>query len=282
MTMLDLFIKNGVVVTPQGLTRGGVGVQDGRIVSISADTPPSRQEVDVHGLYVLPGLIDPHVHMGFGAAHGQGEVTYQSDFKTESVSAAVGGVTTVITSATFGRSAEPMVSRMRRAQEIARQNSLVDFKIFPFFITKNHVEEIPQLMEEGITSFKFPLAYVGQEQWRQPGMGVDWSFLYRGLELVAQCGPPALAMVHAEEPTIIDFLEARLKAQGKGGLPAWTEARPSACETMHIFAAGLLAGELGHRYMWCTQVPKRAWMPSSICRPGAFRSTARPAPTICS
>ncbi|MEE8473472.1 MAG: amidohydrolase family protein, partial [Dehalococcoidia bacterium] len=243
--MLDLFIKNGVVVTPQGLIRGGVGVRDGRIASISADTPPARQEVDVHGLYVLPGLIDSHVHMGFGAVHGQGEAKYQSDFKTETVSAAVGGVTTVVTTATFGRSAESLVSRMRRAKEIARQNSLVDFKIFPFFVSRDNVEEIPRLMEEGVTNFKFPLAYVGEGRWREPGMGVDWGFLYRGLELVARCGPPALAMIHAEEPTIADFLEDRLKAEGKDGLSAWTEARPSACETMHIFGAGLMAGELG-------------------------------------
>ncbi len=242
--MLDLFIKNGIVVTPQGLIRGGLGIQAGRIVSISADAPPSQEIIDAQGLYVLPGVIDPHVHMGIGATHGQGEVTFQSDFSTESVSAAVGGVTTIITSATFGRSAESMKSRMKRAREIAQQSSIVDFKIFPFFVTKNHVEEIPQLMKEGFTNFKFPLAYVGQEQWRQPGMGVDWSFLYRGLELVAQSGPPALAMIHAEEPTIFDLLEARARSQGISGLAAFADARPSACEAMHIFAAGLLAGEL--------------------------------------
>jgi hypothetical protein len=73
------------------------------------------------------------------------------------------------------------------------------------------VEEIPQLMEEGVTNFKFSLAYVGEGRWREPGMGVDWGFLYRGLELVARCGSPALAMIHAEEPTIDDFLEGRLK-----------------------------------------------------------------------
>lgn len=243
--MLDVLIKNGTVVTPQGLVRGNLGVQAGKIVAISSDDLPSQSIVDARGLYVLPGAIDPHVHMGFGAAHGQGEATYQLDFRTESVSAAVGGVTTIITSATFGRSAEPVVSRMKRAKEIARQSSVVDFKIFPFFVSKKHVEEIPQLMDEGITNFKFPLAYVGGEHWRQPGMGVDWSFLYRGMELVAQCGPPALAMIHAEEPTISDFLEVRLKEAGRNKLSAWTEARPSACEAMHVFAAGLLAAELG-------------------------------------
>lgn len=243
--MLDLFIKNGIIVTPQGLIKGGIGVQAGRITSITADEPPSQEVVDARGQYIVPGVIDPHVHLGFAAAHGQGEVTFQSDFSTESASAAVGGVSTIITSATFGRSAETMKSRMKRAIAIGQQSSIVDFKIFPFFVTKNHVEEIPQLMPEGITNFKFPLAYVGQERWRQPWMGVDWSFLYRGLELVAQSGPPALAMIHAEEPTVIDLLESRSKGLGKIGLPAWAEARPPACEAMHIFAAGSLAGELG-------------------------------------
>ncbi|MBI4288531.1 MAG: amidohydrolase family protein [Chloroflexi bacterium] len=243
--MLDLFINNGTLVTPQGLLRAGIGVQSGRIATISADNLPASRTVDAHGLYVLPGLIDPHVHMGLGAAHGQGEATYASDFESEAVSAAVGGVTTIITSATFGRSAESVLARMQRAKQLAAQRSVVDFKIFPFLVSKKHVEEIPELLNEGITNFKFPLAYVGQEHWRQPGMGVDWAFLYRGLELVARCGPAALAMIHAEEPTLGDFLEARYKAEGRDKLSAYSEARPSACETMHIFAAGLLAGELG-------------------------------------
>jgi predicted amidohydrolase YtcJ len=62
----DLVIKNGLVVTPQGVIYGGVAVRHERILQIGADEllPKAKQEVDAEGAYVLPGIIDPHVHIG--------------------------------------------------------------------------------------------------------------------------------------------------------------------------------------------------------------------------
>ena len=96
-----------------------------------------------------------------------------------------------------------------------------------------------------MTSFKFPLAYIGPEG---AHFGITWfdmGTVYRGFESIAQIGPPALPMIHAEESSIIETLIQRLKSQGRTDLRAWSEARPNICETIHVFACGLMAKELG-------------------------------------
>ena len=65
--MLDLKIVNGTLVIPgTGLVRGGVGCKDGKVVEIGPEYGLGEAErtVDAAGNYVIPGAIDPHVHLG--------------------------------------------------------------------------------------------------------------------------------------------------------------------------------------------------------------------------
>src|SRR5688572_30438084 len=62
---VDLVIKNGRVVTPGGVLVGGVAVDGETIVAVGPDAtlPGARRTLDARAQYVLPGLIDAHVHM---------------------------------------------------------------------------------------------------------------------------------------------------------------------------------------------------------------------------
>src|SRR5262249_2939086 len=66
-TMLDLLIRGGEVITPQGVVRCDVAVAGETIAAIAApDTLPAqdaRRVIDAGGLIVMPGGIDPHVHL---------------------------------------------------------------------------------------------------------------------------------------------------------------------------------------------------------------------------
>ena len=68
----DLLLKGGHVIDPANLLddRRDVAVKGGKIAAVDRDIPASgaRQVVDVTGLYVTPGLIDIHVHVGHGGA----------------------------------------------------------------------------------------------------------------------------------------------------------------------------------------------------------------------
>jgi dihydroorotase len=60
----DLLIRNGTCVLPWGIKATDVGVRDGRIAALGVDgSATAAQTIDAAGLHVLPGLMDPHVHL---------------------------------------------------------------------------------------------------------------------------------------------------------------------------------------------------------------------------
>lgn len=69
MSGFDLLIANGTIVDPVGgIGRGDIAITDGRIAARLAPGSgvTARETIDASGLHVFPGLIDTHVHFGFG------------------------------------------------------------------------------------------------------------------------------------------------------------------------------------------------------------------------
>lgn len=240
--MDDLVIKNGLVVTPQGIVRGGLVVRNETIMQVGADDslPKAKLEVDAKGNYVLPGLIDPHVHIGRAL-----EEDFTSQFKTESISAAISGVTTFIGFVRFGEILKRRLPVYLKGKEIGKQNSYIDFKFHAYLFTEEHLEEIPQLIEEGITSVKLFLNHTEESARKVGYRAVNFGFVYKIMEVIASYGPPALLQAHCEQGDIIAFLSKRLEAQGRNDFLAWSEARPAICETIHAFSLGLISLETG-------------------------------------
>jgi dihydropyrimidinase len=87
----DLLVKNGTVVFPdRAPARLDVAISDGRFAALlepGADAAAAKV-VDASGKHVFPGLIDCHVHFGFGE-----KIT---EYTTETVYAAHGGFTTIL------------------------------------------------------------------------------------------------------------------------------------------------------------------------------------------
>lgn len=112
----DLIVAGGTLVTPDGALTAHLLVRDGRIAGITNggadELPPARQVLDVRGLYVLPGLIDAHVHFRDPGA------TDKEDWASGSAAAACGGFTTVFDMPnTSPPTAGEGVELIRRARE---------------------------------------------------------------------------------------------------------------------------------------------------------------------
>ena len=86
----DLLIRGGTAVTPWGETRTDLGARDGRIVTLGAGIADTAHvTLDATHLHVLPGLIDPHVHL-----RDPGDASVES-IPTGTRAAVLGGITTV-------------------------------------------------------------------------------------------------------------------------------------------------------------------------------------------
>jgi len=86
----DLILRNGIAVLPWGEAAADIGVRHGRIAAIGVPSGATADEVfDASGLLVLPGLIDPHVHL-----RDPGDASVES-IPTGTKAAVLGGITAV-------------------------------------------------------------------------------------------------------------------------------------------------------------------------------------------
>ena len=87
----DTVIRGGTLITPSGPVLADLGIAGERIAAIGTGLA-GKTVIDATGKLVLPGAIDPHVHLQMPA----GAVTSSDDWETGTIAAACGGTTTVI------------------------------------------------------------------------------------------------------------------------------------------------------------------------------------------
>ena len=93
----DIVLKNGLVVTPNGVIRGGIAIEGEQIVAVGASSTlgQAKREIDVEGKILFPGTFDPHVHFGISDRFGDDAMT--EDFLRDTKDCMIGGVTTIAT-----------------------------------------------------------------------------------------------------------------------------------------------------------------------------------------
>jgi dihydropyrimidinase len=243
--MVKITIKNGRIVTPSGVIYGGVGIDGEKIVYVGSDhfLPKAERVIDAEENFVIPGLIDPHVHLGATPGIPFKDEIYDQ-FKRET-EGALRGVTTFgeMIMTTAQESNIPFLDTLIKA---GSELSYVDFFSHAFIGTEVHLAEQPELWHRGITSFKhFWNAYKGPD-----GAGLishtDELIAYRSLMFIAEHGYPGIAMFHCEEIDPFYVLSEKLQKEGRKDLEAWTEARPSWIEAKRIYDAIVMARNSGN------------------------------------
>jgi dihydropyrimidinase/dihydroorotase len=237
--MVDLVVRNGLVVTPAGVIHGGVAVAGERIVAVGADTtlPAAHRTIDAADAYVIPGLIDAHVHM---ASEEDASIAagLEANMPVETEGALHGGVTTF--GHFVGQRNEPLVPNVLTTIREGNRWSHVDFFMHAIVSAEEHFGEQAKVHALGVTSFKhFFNAYKPR-----PGEGLAWlggpsdaGMLFRSLRFCADREHPGVVIVHAEDIDLIALLEEDLQAAGRRDLGAWSEARPSAAEAIRAAMA---------------------------------------------
>lgn len=231
---MKLLIKNGTIVNADGRQKADVLVEDGRIIKIAGNLSASSVDntIDAKGCYVIPGGIDPHVHMHLPSPAGFSS----DDFKSGSKAALFGGTTTLIDFVTPKRGqllAEAIHQRKKEAEDCLTNLS---FHVSPVAWRATMEEEIKNCIEkEGLKSFKVYMAY-------KDSIGLNDDVLLQVMKAVAQAG--GMVMVHAELGDEIDVSRNKFAKEGKLSPRFHPLSRPAEMEALAVKKAIELAGRV--------------------------------------
>jgi dihydroorotase len=238
----DLVVKNGTLVSHLGEFPGtGVAVRDGKITMIAkdADLPAGLVVFDAQGSYILPGLIDCHVHFR------EPGLTYKEDFATGSAAAAAGGVTCVMD---MPNTLPPVIdpSSVGIKSALANNRSWVDVAMFGLVVQEN-VDKLVSMGEAGIAGYK---CFLGQtEAGDASPLPPDDGALLSAMTAIATTG--LRFAFHAENHAVMRSLIAALKAAGRTDVSAHLESRPVVVELEAIQRVALFAQATGCKIHIC-------------------------------
>jgi dihydropyrimidinase len=230
-----MLISGGTVVGEAGEQLADVLVRGERIAAVGTDIDAEGEEVvDATGLYVLPGVIDPHTH--FALDQGGGRTA--DDFRTGTASAAAGGVTTYINFATQ-QPDHGFESALATVRQQAEGSSYVDFGLH-LNVTRldpGWEAELDRVVDGGVSSAKVYTTYKGTVFYVD-----DWT-IYKLLERSGAAG--LLVQMHAENDDILQGRRRELVAAGQTSLAYHGESRPAVAEAEAVARGILLSRATG-------------------------------------
>ncbi|HTA00197.1 MAG TPA: amidohydrolase family protein [Streptosporangiaceae bacterium] len=236
--MMDLVVRGGEIVTPGHRGVGDVGLRDGRIAQLGG-AMTGRAELDAHGLLVVPGGIDAHVHLvcaALAAVLGTQEPFWVDDFWSGSLAAIAGGVTT-IGNMTFALPGESMTAAIAREMAGAAAEAAVDWFLHPVLagLGDGAAAEVAALAADGHTSLKVFLS------------DPDYAAGTPGLaDVIAAAGRAgSLTLVHCEDAGILTRTGQELIGSGRGAMRNFPDARPVSAEVEAVDQAIGLARQTG-------------------------------------
>jgi len=225
---MPILLKNGRVINADTDERADVLIDGETIVEVGPDIdagalPEGTEIIDAAGMCVMPGFIDPHVHihlpfMGTNAI---------DDHDSATRAALMGGTTTIIEMICPGPEEEPR-DAFNTWKGLARASANCDFTFHLSVVRFDELarEQIRELVaQEGVASFKIFLAYKG-------ALDINDEHLMGLLEMARELG--IIVTAHCENAEAIDAMQAKLIAQGRTG-PEWHEpSRPCSVEASGV------------------------------------------------
>ncbi|MCI1187163.1 dihydropyrimidinase [Hymenobacter sp. DH14] len=201
---MSILLKNGRVVTADSDAVCDILIEGETIVSIGRNLSADGAEViDCTGKMIMPGGIDPHVHLEMPFMG-----TFSSDTYETGTRAALHGGTTTVIDFILQKQGNSLRSAFEEWSGRATGNAVGDYS-FHMAVTDfnpSTKEEIKDMIAEGITSFKTFMAYKG-------ALMIDDAQMVGLMQEVKKHG--GLVTAHATNGDMIDTLIAQNRAQGK-------------------------------------------------------------------
>lgn len=211
-------IKGGWVVTAEKVEQADLLIEGDKIVDRGPELTTTLAEVlDARGKYILPGIIDAHVHYQMPI----GNLWTADDFYTGTVAAACGGVTTVIDYAEPTRPEDRLEEVIEHRLKEAKDKVVVDFSLH-LVLLPGHEEDkraLQTAVEQGLVSFKVFTTY---------NQRLSYTAIKKCIQAAQELG--ALVTVHAEDHDLVMSAREKLKADGCTSVHYHALSRPPEAE----------------------------------------------------
>jgi len=230
---MSYLIKNGRIITAEHDYVADVFIDKDKISTIGQHLKVQADNtVDANGKYVIPGGVDVHTHMDMPF----GGTVSSDDFETGTRAAAFGGTTCLIDFAMQTKG-----QKMREALDIwwkKGERSTIDYSLHMVVtdLPETHMEDMNEMVREGLTSFKLFMAYPGV-------LMVDDATIFRAMKQTGENG--ALVCMHAENGGVIDLFVQKAIAEGKKAPIYHALTRPTTAEAEAVNRAIALAQMAG-------------------------------------
>jgi len=213
---VDTIIRGGQVVTSSQVYECAIAIVGEKIAALGPEQylPPADRYIDAEGKFVLPGLIDSHVHL-------DGHDNYAVGARA----AARAGLTTLIPFGTYNLEGdETLPDAINRTREEIESSALVDFGLHVILQNRPSIlNSLPQALEMGVKSFKLFMTYK-----KRPNRMCDDDYICQAMDIVGSGG--GVLQLHCESGNIIEYLENKLIGEGHthptdfpAACPDWAE-----------------------------------------------------------
>ena len=211
---VDTIIHDGIVAFSSNSYKTNIAIKDDKILAIGDQNtmPDADKYIDASGKYVLPGLIDSHVHV-----RKTGD-----DWGVTTKAAALAGLTTIIPFGDYNVSEkETLPQAINRWKEEAQKEALTDYS-FHYILSNTPyiIDSLPEAINMGVTSYKMFMTYDHR---------VSDSFIAKVMEIVGANG--GVVQLHAENGDVIEHLMNKAMKEGRtkpsdfpSTCPPWAEA----------------------------------------------------------
>ncbi len=227
--MVGLVIRNGKIVTSEGIVSGDLSIEAGRICQVAiSGVPKGDLEIDARGKIVMPGAIDAHAHLYDKKLSGR------EDFASGSSAAAAGGVTSVIVMPLD----TPFLSKQSIDEAISEgcRKSLVDFALHAGNMDAESIPKVPEMRTLGITSFK---AFTC-DPYQMSSESIEKLMCF--VEVIG-----GVTFVHAEDQKTLAKTAKKILKENRKDLLAHADSRTSEAEEKAIKKVAALSKSTGCR-----------------------------------
>lgn len=232
----DLIIKNGKVVFRDGVRQVDIGVKNEKISCIAEEiTEEAKEVIDASGQYVMPGMVDTHVHIS-----EPGRTEWEG-FETGSKAMAAGGVTSYVEMPLNALPATINKEALDLKLEAAINQNYVDYGFYGGLVPEN-LDKLKEMADAGVLAFKCFLSDITSNI-PDDFTNVDDYTMYKGMQKIAELG--GILCIHAENPSVTSKLTEEMIREGRTSPADYVDSRPIFTEVEAVQRAILFAKETG-------------------------------------